>query len=273
MPSRIFWFLRFGIGFLTAFLLCVRVSAIEIVGETIQRSAKRPGDFIDGSIAIGNKGKSSVEVRIYQTDYCFSADGATRFPAPGSLPRSNAKWLQFDINQISISGETNSTLFFKGIVPAGITNGSYWSMVMVEEIEPISAPLGKVAPEVRRAGVRVVVRHAIQIICDIGQVGAPDFQILAKPAFLGGENREYALDVGNQGDWVSYPEVSMELFDSRGVSIKKALGAKVHLHPGCSYRYRFRLAGVKAGQYTAAIVFDTGDDNLTGAQHAIVLPE
>ncbi len=273
MLSRTPSLLLIGIHFFVHFVLCFRASAIEIIGETIQRSAKHPGEQIEGSISIGNKGKSYVEVRIYQTDYCFSADGTTKFPAPGILPRSNAKWLQFDINQLSIPGETNTTLSFKGVVPAGMTNGSYWSMVMVEEIEPISAPFGKVEPEVRRAGVRVVVRHAVQIICDVGQPGAPDFQILAKPSFLGGENREYALDVGNQGDWVSYPEVSMELFDSRGVSIKKVLGAKVHLHPGCSYRYRFRLRGVNPGKYTAAIVFDTGDDNLSGAQHAIVLPE
>lgn len=257
-------------------LLVAAATAVQgrlvIVGETVHRSTLSPGSQINGTISILNDGLQPVEVRIYQTDYRFAATGENAYPEPGSLPKSNAKWLTLDANQLSIPTNTTLTVNYRGSVPAGASSGTFWSLIMVEQTEALLPPSKGGAPNERRAAIRTVVRHAVQVVTDLGAPAAPDLKVIGRRLEGEAGNRVFLLDVENQGAWLARPEVSMEAFDASGTSVAKLASAKVRLYPSCSFRHRFDLSNLKPGKYTALVILDNGDENVNGAQYEFEIP-
>jgi len=260
---------------LTAFLLATPATqaGLVIVGETVQRAALTPGATFNGTITIFNNGSGAIEARIYQTDYTFKASGENDYGAPGSAPRSNAKWFTLDANQLSIPTNGTVTLNYRGTVPADAKlAGSFWSLVMVEQTEAIVAPAKGAATD-RSAAIRTVVRHAVQIISDVGTAAPAELKILDRKLEADASSKAFTIDVENRGQWLTRPDVSMEIFDGAGTSTAKVPAAKVRLYPSCSFRYRFDLTTLKSGKYTALIMLDSGDDNVSGAQYAFEISQ
>lgn len=243
-------------------------AGLVIVGETVQRTSLSPGATFSGTITLLNNGVAAIEARIYQTDYAFKATGENDYGAPGSQPRSNAKWFTLDANQLSIPTNGTVTVNYRGTVPPDAQlAGTFWSLVMVEQTEAIVAPTKGAATD-RSAAIRTVVRHAVQIICDLGTATPAELQILDRKLEADAVSKAFSIDVENRSLWLARPDVSMEVFDGSGGSTAKIPAAKVRLYPTCSFRYRFDLTQLKPGKYTALIMLDSGDDNVSGAQYA-----
>lgn len=250
---------------------CVRAGLV-IVGETVHRTAVTPGATITGTITILNNGSSPVEARLYQTDYSFKAAGENDYGAPGTSPRSNAKWFTLDANQLSVPTNGTVTVNYRGAVPLDAKlAGSFWSLVMVEQTEAVVAPT-KGAPTERRAAIRTVVRHAVQVVTDMGNPSPAELRVLGKSFEADSSGKAFSLDVENRGQWLTRPDVSMEVFDATGASAAKVAAAKVRLYPACSFRYRFDLTSLKPGKYNALVMLDSGDDNVSGAQYVFEIP-
>lgn len=248
-------------------------AGLVLVGETVHRSKGAPGGAVTGTITVLNRGTEPAQVRLYQTDYRFQAAEGSEFPDPGSLPRSNARWLTLDRNQLSIAPGGTAEVNYRGTVPAdGALVGTYWSLIMVEQTEQIQAPSKAAAPGERQAAIRTVVRHAVQVALDLGTPTAPALEVRKRSIDSDSRGKMFLLDVENTGRWMVRPEVDLELFDAGGVAVAKVSGARVRLYPNCSFRYRFDLAGVSAGKYTALVVLDTGDDNPSAAQYTLEVP-
>jgi hypothetical protein len=265
----------FNLLLLIAILNVKPALGLEIMGETIHQFQLRPYEVFEGEIRIGNNENRALEVKIYITDYLFQSDGTTEFPTPGKNIRSNATWFEIDNNQVAIPQKTNVTVHFRGKVPQGNLSGTYWSMVMVEGIEPISAPLKPTDGTSRQVGIRTTIRHGIQIVTDLGEPGVPSLKVKKPVPTVNGTNSSaLEMDVSNGGDWMVWPDVSLQIFGKdSGALVTNLIGQKVHLYPGCSYRYRFPTQGIKGGKYDLLIMFDAGKDNLTGARYAIELPD
>jgi hypothetical protein len=247
-------------------------AGLVIVGETVHRTTVTPGATLSGTITILNNGGAPVEVRLYQTDYAFKAAGENDYGAPGTSPRSNAKWFTLDANQLSIPTNGTVTVNYRGAVPAEAKlAGSFWSLVMVEQTEAVVAPT-KGAPSERRAAIRTVVRHAVQVVTDLGNPAPAELKVLGRNFEADASGKAFSLDVENRGQWLTRPDVSMEVFDAAGASTAKVAAAKVRLYPACSFRYRFDLTALKPGKYNALVMLDSGDDNVSGAQYAFEIP-
>ena len=253
---------------------CHSLPGLEIIGPNLRESNIPLGGRFEGEIKIGNNEDRDINVKVYLTDYRFQADGSTEFPQPGTNPRSNAAWMELDGDQFVISTKTNAIVHYRGVVPRNGLRGTYWSVVMVEGVEPIVSPLAAVGATVRQIGIRTTIRHAIQIITEIGEPEPVTLKV--KKPFLtrmGTNAPIYEMEVANPGDWMIWPDVSMQLFDVTGTPKEKLSAQKIHLFPGCSHRYRFSTAGLTAGKYDALIMFDAGKDSLTGARYEIVVPK
>ncbi|MBL9134320.1 MAG: hypothetical protein JNK85_00565 [Verrucomicrobiales bacterium] len=244
-----------------------------IVGETVHRSALTPGGTGSGTITVLNRGNEPAEVRVYQTDYRFSAGGESDFATPGSMPRSNASWLAIDVNQVSIAPNGTAEVNYRVVAPNDATlNGTYWSLVMIEQTEAIVAPARGNNPAERKAAIRTVVRHAIQIVHDFGPEAPPSLKVLQKAMDHDSRGKSFSLDVENRGGGMVRPAVTLELFAASGTRVANLETAKVRLYPGCSYRYRFDLTSIPAGKYNALAVLDAGGESVSGAQYVLDVP-
>lgn len=256
-------------------LILIAVAAngqIFIEGSLTHDRVAEPGDSYSGSIEVGNAGTESRAVRVYQTDYFFSAEGETYYGDAGSLPRSNGLWISFFPSRFTVQPKGSVAVTYRIEVPedSGMS-GTYWSMLMVEGIPRDSPEAGEGEPEETGIGITQLLRYGIQIVTHIGSTGVIDLQILG--AQLVRENDEVVmlLDVMNSGERLVIPQVSAEAFDSAGKKAAVVTATRKRLFPETSARYRLNLSELDSGDYQLLLILDAGGDNVFGANYTIQL--
>ncbi|HEY0035835.1 MAG TPA: hypothetical protein VGB66_04060, partial [Longimicrobium sp.] len=63
------------------------------VSSTVEERSAAPGESYTGTIRVRNTSGRAQEIKAYQTDYSFFADGRTVYAAAGTSARSNARWI------------------------------------------------------------------------------------------------------------------------------------------------------------------------------------
>ncbi len=133
----------------------------------------QPGRSYDGTIDVANPSKAPQEIKVYQTDYLFFADGTRSYGEPGSIQRSNARWLTLSPLQTVIPAGESVTLRFTVQVPSDQTlRGTYWSVIMVEPVPPNAPESSRNDSPMPTLGIRQVVRYAVQVITSVADTGA-----------------------------------------------------------------------------------------------------
>ena len=256
------------LSLLTALIAMSSANAgVAVVGNLARTSNVKPGGAFDGVILIANHGSEPADVRVSQSDYSFEASGANNYAEPGTIPRSNARWITINPSLLKLApGETQSVRY-KGVVPADPTlRGTFWSMVMVE---PDSAPAvtpdnqpGKIA-----VGLQTRIRFAVQLVTELGQGGTRSLKVLEKAIVKSDGKRTLQLDIGNDGERVLIPAISAELFDEKGMSVGRFDAGRARIYPDCSVRAKIDLSTVPPGKYVAMVLLDSGDAQVMGAQY------
>jgi len=247
-------------------------AGVSVVGGLTREVSLQPGSKTEGRIILRNGTDKPQQVKVYQTDYLFWADGRNEYGEPGTTPRSNARWITHTPQQLTIPPKSTESVYYTIQVPAQEDlKGTYWSMLMVEplageSLEPPKAEEGKVA-----IGVRSVMRYAIQMVTHIGDTGTRDLKFQDRQLVVDGGKRLLRLDLENTGERWLKPLVWMELYDEQGASMGRFEGGRFRIYQGCSARYLIDLSEVPAGRYKALIVADNGDEHVFGAQYELEL--
>lgn len=236
--------------------------AITPDGDATQVHSAQPGETYRGTLSIRNTGAQIAQVKLYQTDYAFSADGSNDFASPGTLARSNAGWLRLHQEQVTVAPQGVVNVDYEVHVPVGKLTGTYWSVVMVQELPPLEST----GPA--RNGVRLsqVLRHAIQVVTEIGESGRSDL-VFHNAQLLGeGARREFSVDLENVGERWLRTDTWLELHDAQGHFAGRFSGRRGRTFPGTSVRSRIELSGAPPGKYLGLLVADGGRNDLFGMQ-------
>ncbi|MBM3498785.1 MAG: hypothetical protein FJX74_08950 [Armatimonadetes bacterium] len=245
---------------------------IIVVGGLTREATVQPGATLEGKILLTNTGHEPRPVKVYQTDYRFTADGQTHYEECGASPRSNGRWITITPQQLTVPGEATEAVNYVIHVPQDpALVGTYWSMVMIE-------PLAEDAPEVAgpnadepQIAIRTIMRYGVQMVTDVGETGDRSVKFLTKE--LAAEEGRCFLnaDIENTGQRRLAPVVWTELFDAEGASVGRFEAQRQRLYPGCSARFAVELTGVPRGIYNALVVADNGDSDVFGIQAKIEL--
>lgn len=224
----------------------------------------RPGEKAQGKITLRNTADTSQEVKIYQTDYQYSATGEVAYGEPGSLARSNAGWIFLSPIRLSLPPKEAISVYYTIQIPdRPDLKGTYWSMVMIEPYtEKILETKGK-----NQFGIETIIRYGIQMVTDIGPEGTRQIRFLDKKLVYEKEKKLLQIDIDNIGEWQLYPSMWVELYDEKGGKAGRFEGEKQRIYPGCSIRQLVDLTGVSKGKYKALVVVDNGDNYVVGAQY------
>lgn len=244
-----------------------RVSAqIAVVGNAVDEHEAGPGQRYVSSITVRNLTSEPQPVRIYQTDYRFSADGTSNFDNAGTVPRSNAAWIKPSASSITIPPNADVVLNYAVTVPAiDSLRGTYWSAIMVEG-QP------RLPPQSSRGeiGLGAVFRYAVQVATHLPNAGSRKVR-LTRQGFLRDSTGARVLDmvVENTGERAYRPNLWIELYDARGVMRKRIEQQRGLLYPGTSLKQRFSFGALPAGVYKALVFADTGDETVSAAQYRL----
>jgi len=239
---------------------------IAVVGNAVDEHEAGPGQRYMSSITVRNLTNEPQPVRIYQTDYRFSADGTSNFDSAGSVPRSNAAWIKPSASSMTIPPNADVVLNYAVTVPAiDSLRGTYWSAIMVEG-QP------RLPPEARRGqvGLGAVFRYAVQVATHLPTAGSRKVRI-TRQGFLTDSTGARVLDVvvENLGERAYRPNIWVELYDARGTLRKRIEKQRGLLYPGTSLKHRFDFGTLPAGVYKALVFADTGDDTVSAAQYKL----
>lgn len=249
-----------------AFPAAADVSVVN--GLTHEKSIKN-GETYENRLILKNVAGEPAEVRLYQTDYSFTADGRKFYDSPGTGPRSNAGWIALGQKRIVLPPLGQAELKYTVRVPGqGDLAGTYWSMIMVEE-QPKAAAEAASAKEQIRFGVRQVMRSGIQIVTHLGETGARKVQFIKTDLLRHGAAKSLAIDVLNTGERWLRPFLIADLVDEKGVSLGRFDGGRWRIFPGTSVRYTIDFGSLPDGKYKALIVLDNKDESVFGAQYTL----
>lgn len=239
---------------------------VVVVSSSVQERTAALGETYDGRIRVQNQGSEATEVRVYQTDYLFHADGRTLYSDPASHARSNAHWIRVSPTSFVLPAGQEMAISYDVSVPeseAEAPTGSHWSMVMIEPIE-VGPPDGADLPGI---GLRTVRRFGIQIATHVGEA-APHRMRIEDPRLAvdrdGARHLEFAI--ANDGQGAYRPEVSVEVYSDQGIPVTTLQQQRGLIYPGTSVLQRFDLADLQEGAYQALVIVDTGGLEMFGAQ-------
>lgn len=245
---------------------------VVVLGSTVQEHAAHAGETYSGTLRLRNQGAGAGEARLYLRDYTFAAGGVTRYAAPGTLPRSSARWIKFSPAQVRIAPGGEAVVGYTVTVPPDAAlAGTFWSMLMVEGIAPGSPEsAGAGGPARVRMGIQPTIRYGVQIATTVGG-GTSRLAFTSARAYAGPRGKMLELDVANIGDVAGRPEIRVELFRADGEKAGTFSSRRGLLYPGTSLRQAFELGSLPAGEYQALVVGDTGGDQVYGAQYKLRL--
>lgn len=241
-------------------------ASVEVTGSLKHVQNANPGEVIKGEIKIQNNDLTDQEVKIYQTDFLYNLQENTFYDEPGTNKRSNANWIQFSPKTVILKSKEARNIEYEITVPQVDTlNGTYWSILMVEGVTPID-PTQK-----GDLNIRTVTRYAVQIITELADRGKGSLKFLEPTLIREEGNKLYlAVDLMNDGDRYISPEVSIELYDENGTSVKTITASKKGLFPATSTRFKLDLEGVPSKKtYTAMIVAAGQDNDVFGLEYTL----
>jgi hypothetical protein len=152
--------------------------------------------------------------------------------------------------------------------------GTYWSILMVEPLDPGSPESSAPAPKDNvTVGMRQVLRYAVQVVTHIGQTGSRKLKFAKVQLAAKDGMRQLLVDAENTGERWLRGTLWVELYGAGGALVGRFDALRLRIYPGTSVRYTVDLAGVTAGTYKALIVIDCGGDDVFGANLNLVLAQ
>jgi hypothetical protein len=240
-------------------------AAVMLTSSMTQEDTAQPGEIYQGVMVLSNSAKVSAAAKVYQTDYSFSADGKNKFGEAGKMKRSNAKWLQLSQGQFTVPPKSALTVNYQIRVPDDATlTGTYWSMLMVEQIVNSSSK--------GSAQMSQKMRYAVQVITKIGTTGTGELAFIEPKVVKKSGSPVFTVDINNTGERLLRPQLSLELYNQQGSALSKLEGSTLRLYPNTSGRFEIDLEGISPGKYTGLVVADAGGDDLFGAQLEVLIP-
>jgi len=248
-------------------LLAAAADASIIGGLTHQKKAGQ-GEKYTGSILIKNEHKKTEEIKFYQTDYAFNYKGVNYYGQPGKLKRSNAQWITFTPHKLTIPpGETVKLNYTVNVPDDPNLEGTYWSMIMAENIPHGSPESTLPAKDKTKLGIVQVVRYGLQMVTHINDTGTRKIDFLDTKLLKDSSERILQVDVENTGQRWLRPTLWTELYDESGSYLGRFEAGKRRLFPDTSVRYEVDLTNLPEGNYKALVVADAGGDYIFGANY------
>jgi len=234
--------------------------SIVVLNGLTHENIGQAGETYRGTIQIQNTGEKEKSARVYLKDYWFSFSGESKHDSAGTMARSNASWINYNPELLTLSGGETKTIDFEVIIPDNDSlKGTYWSVIMVEGITPPDTTKTKTGVTINTA-----IRYAVQIVTQIGNSGASDLQFLGLQMEKQNENNILNVFIENTGERQLRPELALELYDENGNSAGVIKAERRKTFPGTSIKLVLALEGIKPGKYTGVLVADCDEDHVYG---------
>ncbi len=218
-----------------------------------------PGERYTGVIEISNSADAPQRVHIFKTDFRSTARGESIYDAPTGAGRSNASWIEYSPEYLTLPAKSTMTIPYSVQVPQlDSLAGSYWSVLMVEpedEIDPLQSQ--------NTLHIHTRIRYAVKVVTMLPfenrELTFLEYKLMQRQGepFL-------QVDALSSGTAHFKAVLTLQLFDAVGQPAGTFSAPYQTLFPASSRRFEIALARELAGEYKALLTADCGEDVLYG---------
>jgi hypothetical protein len=217
------------------------------------------GTRINSKVKVRNDSSTENRIIIYKQDLVLSCDNNSIFEYKdiNTNPRSMGSWLQVNVDEKILAPYEEYELSYTINVPKSLNQkGSYWTVLMVEEADPIRKEDNQALQVVSK------IRYAIQLITEVGGFESPKLQF-ENVEYKKGVNTDFnvvQIKLKNTGLYSAQTKVLLEIYDSKGKKLKVFQGSLKRIYPNLCNIFDLELKDLPKGIYDGVIIADNSKD-------------
>ncbi len=213
-----------------------------------------------GKISIQNTGNTSQNVKLYQKDYSYNAEGISSYLDFGENERSNLKWIKLSSDLVKVAAKSTVDVVYEIHTPEQELPGSNWSVILVEPVDEQLASNNKEGVQIK-----TIVRFAIQIITNNNLEANSQLTFTNVSLTKNADKNYLEVDIANTGELFHNVVNTLEVFDKNsGNKIAEFKSDTLSLLPNNSKRFKIEIASLPFGNYLASLYASTNDENVFG---------
>ena len=217
----------------------------------------QPGQVLEGAVRFTNPGETALPLRLYLSDWNFDDIGNFVFDEVGTSHRSASAWLSFQPTALEVAPSTSEVVRYDLEVPEGLAPGSYWTVLFAES-EP-SDPV----PGQPSAAISVRVGHVVYVQVPPLTTGGAILGIFGEPPSATSAAYRMFVQYANTGNGAQGIEGRLSVRNAVGEAVIEADIERQVVLPESTRVLQINLVGpLPAGDYTALIVLDHGDEQI-----------
>jgi len=213
------------------------------------------GESISATVSVRNPGATSLNLRLYLSDWSFDPAGQFIFADAGTLERSASNWLSVEAPTLELGPNETALLPYTIAVPTDAEPGTHWAVIFAET-EPTDPEPGQAA-----ASISVRVGHIVYVnVPSLESSGAIVGMFGSPPTSSTGAYTVIA-QYANTGNAAQGVEGTFTLRDEQGQNVIEAQIERSVVLPGVDRAFQINVVGpLPAGNYTALVVLNYGSD-------------
>lgn len=223
-------------------------------------------DKTRGIVEIKNVGKKPQRVRFYVKDQSMDCETGGSFFDAGTIDRTNAKWITLATSETILDTGQVFELAYEINKPSDLQErGSFWSMIMVENVPDVSTD----APQ-QGVMVRSNLRYAVQIISEVGE--ETDYDLEFDTVYYNVASKSLVMEISTPSISIMRMYFEMRIFSDSGAAINQADESYTKLYPSTCRRIEIPLTEAEAGNYDGVVIAKSDSQGVFGYNVRFEIP-
>lgn len=210
-----------------------------------------------GSIIVANTGTKAQRIKVYFNDLSIECTGTVNYTEPGQNFGTLYPYIKVDNADVTLEANQEYEIIYEiDLSKSKEGNGSLWTLIMVEVEEPIA--IDKKTPGLE---IGSKIRYAIQVIGNVGKSNANGLKFTnIKLGKDEDKNRVVKVTLSNDGNYLVYPSMELQIFDENGIEAKKIIISPRNVYPQNCQTVSLDLSDLEAGNYKAVLFAEFEDE-------------
>ena len=231
-------------------------SKIIVLSGLTNIESGEPGSTVEGEILLQNIGDKDERILVYLNDLMQDCNGPASYEPVGTHPRSAGAWMELNTSDKILTPMEEFSLKYQIRIPEdGNIHGSYWSIVMIEIVDPIKE-------DQLQYGIAMdsKIRYGVQVIANVGPEESSEIEFASVE--LGKNTDGYVLvaTAENVSEFMVTPTMVLEVYDQNAELVLKLEVPFKKVYPKSCKTFEVPIQHLSKGKYDALLVADYGKD-------------
>lgn len=233
-------------------------AGVAVAGSMFHNLEVVPGQTVDGTIRLHNRGERVSNVRLYVQDIA-QLIGDDGYQDAGATSRSIAPWLTLTRTVLSIPPGETVEATYQLSVPTGDNDGTFFGAVMVEldTVVTQTAHVPEGAGPARDVTIHQVFRHAVYLAATLDET-PPSVEFLGVELGASNDGPYVQTNIRNTGSTLTRVRTWVEIYDAAGAKVAQVGGDPAVVFPAGEHGVQIHLPADLTGEYQVLLYIDDG---------------